>query len=83
VEWNEAGNARSFGDVTGLARRQMPSFGGDMQPVSRLVRGGLAPWQERRAKEMIAANLGGVPLKELARECRLSMSYFSQASRVP
>jgi hypothetical protein len=29
---------------------------GGMRPVSRLVRGGLAPWQERRAKEMIAAN---------------------------
>src|SRR6478736_8020625 len=33
---------------------------GGMRPVSRLVRGGLAPWQERRAKEMIAANLDGV-----------------------
>jgi hypothetical protein len=32
---------------------------GGMRPVSRPVRGGLAPWQERRAKEMIAANLDG------------------------
>jgi len=38
---------------------------GGMRPVSLPVRGGLAPWQERRAKEMIAANLSGVPLKEL------------------
>jgi AraC family transcriptional regulator len=53
---------------------------GGMRPVS-LVRGGLAPWQERRAKEMIAANLDGVPLKELARECRLSRSHFSRAFR--
>ena len=52
---------------------------GGMRPVSRPVLGGLAPWQERRAKEMIAANLGGVPLKELARECRLSISHFSRA----
>jgi AraC-like DNA-binding protein len=52
---------------------------GGMRPVSRLVRGGLAPWQERRAKEMIAANLDGVPVKELARECRLSRAHFSRA----
>jgi AraC-like DNA-binding protein len=52
---------------------------GGMRPVSRLVPGGLAPWQERRAKEMIAANLDGVPVKELARECRLSTAHFSRA----
>ena len=54
---------------------------GGMRPVSRLVQGGLAPWQERRAKEMIAANLDGVPVKELARECRLSRAHFSRAFR--
>jgi AraC family transcriptional regulator len=54
---------------------------GDMRPLSRPVRGGLAPWQERRAKEMIAANLGGVPVKELARECGLSRFHFSRAFR--
>jgi AraC family transcriptional regulator len=54
---------------------------GGMRPVSLPVRGGLAPWQERRAKEMIAANLGGVPLKELARECRVSSAHFSRAFR--
>jgi AraC family transcriptional regulator len=54
---------------------------GGMRPVPRLVRGGLAPWQERRAKEMIAANLDGVPVKELARECRLSTAHFSRAFR--
>src|SRR5262245_61598222 len=30
VKWNEAGDARPFGNVTGLTRRQMPSFGGDI-----------------------------------------------------
>jgi AraC family transcriptional regulator len=54
---------------------------GGMWPVSRPVQGGLAPWQERRAKEMIDANLDGVPIKELAQECRLSMSHFSRAFR--
>jgi len=32
---------------------------GGMRPVSRPVRGGLAPWQERRAKEILRANLEG------------------------
>jgi AraC family transcriptional regulator len=45
------------------------------------VRGGLAPWQERRAKEILRANLHGVPLKEVARECGLSVGYFSHAFR--
>ena len=55
---------------------------GEMRPVSRPVRGGLAPWQVRRAKEVLSANLdGGVPLKEVARECRLSVSHFSRAFR--
>ena len=55
---------------------------GGMRPVSRPIRGGLAPWQERRAKEVLSANLdGGVPLKQVALECRLSLSHFSRAFR--
>ena len=54
---------------------------GGMRPVSRPVRGGLAPWQEQRAKEILRANLHGVPLKEVARECGLSVSHFSHAFR--
>ena len=55
---------------------------GGMRPLSRPVRGGLAPWQVRRAKEILCANLdGSVPLKEVARECRLSVSHFSRAFR--
>ncbi len=45
-------------------------------------RGGLAPWQERRAKEMLLEQLcGNVTLRELAAACRLSSSHFSQAFR--
>jgi AraC family transcriptional regulator len=45
-------------------------------------RGGLAPWQERRAKEMLTANLSGdLSLSELAGACRLSLSHFSQSFR--
>jgi AraC family transcriptional regulator len=55
---------------------------GGMRPLSRPVQGGLAPWQERRAKEILSANLGGgMPLKDVARECRLSVSHFSRAFR--
>ena len=47
------------------------------------ARGGLAPWQERRAKEVLEANLcGDVPLTELARECGLSTGHFSRAFKV-
>jgi AraC family transcriptional regulator len=53
-----------------------------MRPASRLLQGGLAPWQERRAKEILLANLeGGMLLKEVARECGLSAGHFSRAFR--
>jgi AraC-like DNA-binding protein len=55
---------------------------GGMRPLSLPVRGGLAAWQVRCAKEILSANLdGSVPLKEVARECRLSVSHFSRAFR--
>jgi AraC family transcriptional regulator len=56
---------------------------GNMQEGQRLRSGGLAPWQERRAKELIAANLGKeISLERVARECHLSVSYFSRAFKV-
>jgi AraC-like DNA-binding protein len=54
---------------------------GGMRPMSRPARGGLAPWQERRAREILRANLHGVPLKKVARECGLSVGHFSRAFR--
>ncbi len=55
---------------------------GGMRPVSPPVRGGLASWQVRRAKDILTANLDGrVQLKEVARECHLSVSHFSRAFR--
>jgi AraC-like DNA-binding protein len=45
-------------------------------------RSGLAPWQLRKAKAMIEARMEtGVAVEEIARECRLSRSYFSRAFR--
>lgn len=53
----------------------------DVRP--KVARGGLSPWQERRAKEMLLADLSGnVTLPDLAQACRLSCSHFSQAFRL-
>jgi AraC-like DNA-binding protein len=53
-----------------------------MRALSPPIRGGLTARQIRRAKEILAANLDGrVPLKEVARECGLSVSHFSRSFR--
>jgi AraC-like DNA-binding protein len=55
---------------------------GGMRPVSSPARGGLAPWQERRAREFLLANVKrGVALREVARECGVSVGHFSRAFR--
>jgi transcriptional regulator GlxA family with amidase domain len=55
---------------------------GGMISVARPVRGGLTPWQLKRAEEMLAANLqGDVSLAELASDCELSASHFARAFR--
>ena len=52
-------------------------------PVSSgLTRGHLSPWQVRRAKEFLNANLSGdVSLASVAAECNLSVSHFAHAFR--
>ena len=52
------------------------------------ARGGLAPWQLKRARDFINANLGGDPsISQVADKCGLSSSYFvrafKQATGVP
>ena len=55
---------------------------GGMRPPGPLPRGGLAPWQERRAKELLNANLsGGISLSDLASACGLSIRHFTRAFR--
>jgi AraC family transcriptional regulator len=54
----------------------------------RNARGGLAPWQLKRARDFINANLGGDPsICQVADKCGLSSSYFvrafKQATGVP
>lgn len=64
-----------------LAIHVAQTYGG-MQSAPKLVKGGLAPWQAKRAKEMLAGNLNGnTPLREVAGACGLSVSYFSRAFR--
>ena len=55
---------------------------GELRSRERPLRGGLAPWQQRRARELIDARLDGtLSLAELAQECRLSVRHFARAFR--
>lgn len=55
---------------------------GGLRLINRPPQGGLAPWQERRAREMLAGHPGKEPsLKEIAAECGLSVGHFSRAFR--
>jgi len=55
---------------------------GGLQAHSNPLKGGLSPWQERLAKEIIASNLAGqMSLQEIAKACGLSVSHFSKAFR--
>ena len=64
-----------------LAAHAAQTYGG-MQTVSRPLKGGLAPWQEKRSKEMMAGDLtGATPLRDIADACGLSVSHFSRAFR--
>jgi transcriptional regulator GlxA family with amidase domain len=60
-----------------VAHTYAPSFG-----ARREHRGGLAPWQKRRATELFATHLdGSLRLATLAHECGLSVSYFYRSFR--
>ena len=55
---------------------------GGMRCSPRIARGGLAPWQERRSKEMMDSRIGErISLRDLAKECQLSISHFAAAFR--
>jgi AraC-like DNA-binding protein len=72
-----------FVDHIGLAfRAHIASAYGRMHVTRLKARGGLAPWQERRARDILSNNLGGeLPLAQVARECGLSASHFTRAFR--
>ena len=53
---------------------------GNSRPT--IIRGGLAPWQYRRAREMLAADLTrDFSLTEIAAECGLSVGHFARGFR--
>ena len=65
--------------LLGLNAHFACAYGG-LTPGASTVRGGLAAWQERRAKELLDSRLSGdLSLQELAAECGLSASHFSRA----
>jgi AraC family transcriptional regulator len=64
-----------------VATHVAKTYGG-LKVGERLSRGGLAGWQERRAKEILAAHLTGqIALQDVAHACSLSVSHFSRAFR--
>ena len=66
--------------MSAFAAHAAQAFGG--LQIAQLAKGGLAPWQERRSKEMLSANLSGdIPLAAIADACGLSASHFSRAFR--
>lgn len=66
--------------VTTAAGFHVAKTYGGMKLAARLLRGGLAPWQIKRAEEKLAANLeGNVSLADLAAHCGLSVSHFARA----
>jgi len=58
------------------------SYGG-LQRITKPSRGGLAPWQVKRACEKLDSDLGGkFSLQQIAAEFDLSVSHFSRAFRI-
>ena len=51
--------------------------------LSAVPVGGLAPWQMRRAQEMLRGHLhANIRVQQLARECELSVSHFARSFKV-
>lgn len=56
------------------------SYGGMRAPAKAIC--GLAPWQERRAQELMQSRLAArITMAEVAGECGLTASYFARAFR--
>ena len=62
---------------------RIPQAYGGSHPGSQPPRGGLAPWQTKRACERMEFDLGGtLSLQRIAAEFDLSVSHFSRAFRI-
>jgi AraC-like DNA-binding protein len=68
--------------MLGLTAHVAQAYGG-LQRTSAPARGGLAPWQAKRACERLESDLGGkLSLQKVAAELDLSVSHFSRAFRI-
>jgi AraC family transcriptional regulator len=75
--------SRIFVDHVSLAfAAHMAHAYGGIRALNHVPKGGLAPWQERQAKDMLRADLSGAtPLTSIAAACGLSPSHFARAFR--
>ena len=92
LDWKLAQRTRELHAVTielERARRQIDELkaklqlqNGALREGVSIPRGGLAPWQARRARELLDANLDGkLLLSQLAEKCGLSTRHFARAFR--
>jgi AraC family transcriptional regulator len=73
---------RLFTDHVAMALALHAAYAYGGQSLTRPIRGGLASWQEKRAKEMMLDDLPGrTSMSEIATACRLSPSYFARSFR--
>jgi AraC-like DNA-binding protein len=64
-----------------LAAHVAETYGG-MRKTRADAHGGLSPWQEQRAKEMLSSHLDGdISLQALAAECGISRGHFARMFR--
>jgi AraC family transcriptional regulator len=62
-----------------LCAHLIANFAGTRAAIPQ-SRGGLAPWQKRRAEEILNANLlGDISLADVAAQCNLSAGHFARA----
>jgi AraC family transcriptional regulator len=73
---------RLFTDHVAMALAAHVAYAYGGQNLARPIRGGLASWQERRAKEMILGDLSGrTSMEVIAAACGLSASHFARSFR--
>jgi FixJ family two-component response regulator len=72
--------AIQFAIEAGPSRPRAPRWFDSADTEIRQHRGGLAPWQERRAKEVVANGLSTeLPISQVATECGMSRGHFARA----
>ena len=80
IERHDRANDQFVDRITTALNIHFARAYGGMHFPRPLVSGGLAPWQLRLARDTINTNLEEeLPLEQIARECRLSVSHFARA----